>query len=30
VKKRRYRPATKDGVPVKVWMSVRVRFELPK
>jgi serine/threonine-protein kinase len=29
VKKRRYRPATKDGVPVKVWMSVRVRFELP-
>ena len=29
VKKRRYRPATKEGVPVKVWMSVRVRFELP-
>ncbi len=30
VKKRRYRPATKDGVPVKVWMSVRMKFELPK
>ncbi|HWW93724.1 MAG TPA: TonB family protein [Vicinamibacteria bacterium] len=30
VKRRHYRPATKDGVPVKVWMSVRVRFELPK
>ncbi len=30
VKRRRYRPATKDGVPVKVWMSVRVKFELPK
>ena len=30
VKKRRYRPATKDGVPVKVWMSVRVKFELPR
>jgi len=30
VKKRRYRPATKDGVPVKVWMSVIVRFELPR
>jgi protein TonB len=26
----RYRPATKDGVPVKVWTPVRVRFELPK
>jgi TonB family protein len=25
----RYRPATKDGVPVKVWTPVRVRFELP-
>jgi TonB family protein len=30
VKRRHYRPASKDGVPVKVWMSVRVRFELPK
>ena len=30
VKKRRYRPATKDGVPVKVWMPVRVVFELPR
>jgi TonB family protein len=29
VKRRHYRPATKDGVPVKVWMSVRVKFELP-
>jgi TonB family protein len=26
----KYRPATKDGVPVKVWTSVRVRFELPR
>jgi TonB family protein len=30
VKKRHYRPGTKDGVPVRVWVSVRVRFELPK
>jgi TonB family protein len=30
VKRRRYRPATKDGVPVRVWVPVRVRFELPK
>lgn len=30
VKKRRYRPASKDGVPVKVWIPVRVRFEVPK
>lgn len=30
VKKRRYRPATKDGVPVKVWQPVRVKFELPR
>jgi TonB family protein len=29
VKKQRYRPATKDGVPVKVWISVRVPFKLP-
>jgi TonB family protein len=26
VKRRRYRPATKDGVPVKVWLPVRVEF----
>jgi TonB family protein len=30
VKRRHYRPATKDGVPVRVWINVRVRFELPK
>jgi TonB family protein len=30
VKRRHYRPATKDGVAVRVWLSVRVRFELPK
>jgi TonB family protein len=30
VKHRHYRAATKDGVPVRVWLSVRVRFELPK
>jgi protein TonB len=30
VKRRKYRPATKDGVPVKVWLPVRVRFELPR
>jgi TonB family protein len=30
VKKRRYRPATKDGVPVKVWYPVSVKFLLPK
>jgi TonB family protein len=29
VKKRRYRPASKDGVPVKVWVPVRVQFKLP-
>lgn len=28
-KKRRYRPATKDGIPVKVWMPLRVQFKLP-
>jgi protein TonB len=28
VKKYRYRPATKDGVPVKVWLPVRVKFQL--
>ncbi|MBI3931853.1 MAG: TonB family protein [Acidobacteria bacterium] len=30
VKKRKYRPATKDGIPVKVWIPVRVKFELPR
>jgi TonB family protein len=30
VKRRRYRPATKDGIPVKVWVPVRVAFVLPK
>jgi TonB family protein len=30
VKRRRYRPATKEGIPVKVWIPVRVRFTLPK
>jgi TonB family protein len=29
VRKRKYRPATKDGVPVKVWVPVRVQFKLP-
>jgi TonB family protein len=29
VRKRKYRAATKDGVPVKVWVPVRVRFALP-
>jgi TonB family protein len=29
-RRQRYRPATKDGVPVKVWMPLRVKFELPK
>jgi TonB family protein len=28
-RKRKYRPATKDGVPVKVWMPLRVHFKLP-
>jgi TonB family protein len=28
-KRRRYRPATKDGVAVKVWMPLRVAFKLP-
>ncbi len=30
VKRRKYRPATKDGVPVKVRIPVTVRFELPR
>ena len=29
VRKRKYRPATKEGVPVKVWVPVRVQFKLP-
>ena len=29
-KRQRYRAATKEGVPVKVWMPLRVKFELPK
>lgn len=29
-RRRRYRPATKDGVPVKVWVPVTVNFVLPK
>ena len=29
MKDRRYRPATKDGVAVKVWLPVRVEFRLP-
>ena len=28
-KKRKYRPATMDGVPVKVWIPLRVQFKLP-
>lgn len=30
VKRYKYRPASKDGVPVKLWMPVRVKFELPR
>jgi TonB family protein len=30
VKRHKYRPATKDGVPVKVWIPVRVHFKLPR
>jgi TonB family protein len=29
VRKRKYRPASKDGVPVKVWVPVRIQFKLP-
>lgn len=29
VKRRHYRPANKDGVPVKVWVPVRIQFKLP-
>ena len=28
VKQQKYRPATKDGVPVKVWITVAVQFRL--
>ncbi len=28
-KRRKYRPATKEGIPVKVWMPLRVQFKLP-
>jgi len=27
---RLYRPATKDGVPVRIWLNLRVVFKLPK
>jgi len=30
VRHRKYRPATKDGVPVKVYLSVIVKFEIPR
>ena len=29
-RRQRYRPATRDGVVVKVWMPLRVKFDLPK
>jgi TonB family protein len=29
VRRRKYRPASKGGVPVKVWLPVRVQFRLP-
>ena len=29
VRRCRYRAATKDGVPVKVWIAVKVQFKLP-
>ena len=29
-RRQKYRPASKDGVPVKVWMPLRVKFDLPK
>jgi protein TonB len=29
LRRRKYHPATRDGVPVKVWMPVRVQFRLP-
>lgn len=30
VKKWKFRPATKDGVPVKVWFPVKIDFRLPR
>jgi hypothetical protein len=30
VKAWRYAPARKDGVPVKVWVPVRIDFRLPR
>jgi TonB family protein len=30
VRKWTFRPATKSGVPVKVWLPVAVEFRLPK
>jgi TonB family protein len=30
VKRRQYRPASKEGVAVKVWVPVRVQFKLPR
>ena len=29
-RRRRYRPGTKDGVPVKVWIPITVNFVLPR
>jgi len=29
-RKRRYRPATKNSVPVKTWVTIEVRFVVPK
>jgi serine/threonine-protein kinase len=29
-RKRRYRPGTKDGVPIKVWIPITVNFVLPR
>jgi protein TonB len=30
VRKWRFRPATKDGVPVKVWLPIKINFDLPE
>jgi protein TonB len=30
VRKWKFRPATKDGVPVKVWLPIRINFDLPE
>jgi protein TonB len=30
VRKWRFRPATKDGVPVKVWFPIKINFDLPE